>query len=136
MQNWSQSDQGWSPQPPPALTPHPPAQTLCTLRSSSKRNSYKHSSLAPPGEGRDSALQTELSGIKRTVFMNHQYGIQHLCFCQYTTTVSKRGFCVSPAWFHSSTAAFRSYNSVVCLLASLACEPDVYKNALTVNCFV
>lgn len=57
MQNWSWSDRGQSPRPPPALTPLPPAQTLCTLRSSSRKNSCKHSSsghmdvMVPPGEG-------------------------------------------------------------------------------------
>lgn len=37
----------------------------------------------------------------------------------------------------SQRSSFGFYNSVVFfLLASLACQPDVYKNAFTVKCFV
>lgn len=47
------------------------------------------------------------------------------------------GFCVSSAQFHSSAALFRGFIIVLfCLLAWLACEPDVLRNALTVNYFV
>lgn len=56
MQNWSWSDPGQSPRPPPELTPHPAAPTPSTLRSSSRKNSCKCGSLwmrqLPPGEGR------------------------------------------------------------------------------------
>ncbi len=60
-QNWSWSDRGQSLQPPPVPTRQPPARTLCTLRSSSRKNSCKHSSsghvdvTVPPGEGKDSS---------------------------------------------------------------------------------
>lgn len=47
------------------------------------------------------------------------------------------GFCVSSAQFHSSAAVFRGFIILLfCLLAWLACEPDVLRNALTVNYFV
>lgn len=46
-------------------------------------------------------------------------------------------FCVSSAQFHSNTAVFRGFIILLfCLLAWLACEPDVLRNALTVNYFV
>lgn len=47
------------------------------------------------------------------------------------------GFCVSSAQFHSSAAFFRGFIILLfCLLAWLACEPDVLRSALTVNYFV
>lgn len=136
MQSWSWSDRGRSPQPPPALTPPPPAQTLCTLRSSSRRNSCKHSSsghmdvLVPPGEGRDSVFQTELSGIQRTIFMNYQYGILHLISgCKYATTVGKwdEGFVFPQSGSIPAQQLLGLMIQLFCLLASPVCEPDVYK---------
>lgn len=51
--------------------------------------------------------------------------------------LGNEGFCVSSAQFHSSAAVFRGFIILLfCLLAWLACAPDVLRNALTVNYFV
>lgn len=90
--------------------------------------------MVPPGEGRDSALQTVLSGIQRTIFMNYQYGFS-ICFLAASTLqLLVNEFFVFPR--RGSIPAQQFLGLIIllfCLLASLACEPDVYKNALTVN---
>ena len=134
MQNWSWSGRGLSPQSPPTLTPLPPARTRCTLRSSSRKNSCKHSSsgqmdvMVPPSEANWTEWQP-----KDYIY---ELSVWHLAFvffgCKYATVqlLVNEGF-VFPR--RSSIPAQQFLGLIIllfCLLASLACEPDVYRTLL------
>lgn len=134
MQSWSWSDRGQSPQPPPAPTPIPPAQTLCTLRSSSRKNSCKHSRsghmavMVPPLWGWLNWVATK--GLYLwTISMAFS-----ICFfgCKYATTVGKWGFLcfLGAVPFQHSSFSGVFIILLFCLLAPLACEPDVYRTLL------
>lgn len=82
MQNWSWWDPGQSPRPPPGLTPHPPAPTQFTLRSSSRKNSCKRGSpwkwQLAPGEGR--ASRAPSGGLYLALALPFVWLMRFLCF--------------------------------------------------------
>lgn len=140
--SWSWFDRGQSPRCRPGRTPRRPARTPFTLRSSSRKNSCKV----------DTWMSRHL--LARANIRLPDWAEWHPEDCIYepigmafricllwlrvrSKMLVNEGFCVSSAQFHSSAALFRGFIIVLfCLLAWLACEPDVLRNALTVNYFV
>lgn len=126
MQNWSWSDPGRSPRPPPERTPRPPVPTPFTLRSSSRKNSCKHGSPQmselPPAKAE--LPQRHLEDCHSTsygVAFAWPYARLMMFLCFFGAVPFQR-------------SSFRFYNSVVLFVGMSACQPDVYKNAFTVNC--
>lgn len=73
--------------------------------------------------------------MERTIFMNYRYGLKRTIFGFKYTAFGKanEGFVFLR---HGSVPAQHFFNCIIllfCFSASLACEPDVHKNALTVH---
>lgn len=130
MQSWSWSDRGSSHQPAPAPTPLPPSQTLCMLRSSSRKKSYRFESLVPPGEGKNPVLITKLNSIQRSIYL-WTIHMTFTCFFFFLSGCGKwrlQGVC--SAQFQSCITLF---GGLIVLFSLLSWVPDVHISVQTLQ---